>query len=94
MSDITVTRNDESSRYEATLDGRPAGSADFHPRGESIVFPHTVVDPEFEGRGVGSAIVRYSLDEARAQGHTVVPACSFYASWIERHPDYADLVAS
>lgn len=93
MSDITVTRNDETSRYEASIDGRTAGFAQFRLDGSSVVFPHTVVDPEFEGRGVGSAIVRRSLDEAREQGRTVVPACSFYASWIERHPEYADLTA-
>lgn len=92
MSDVQVTRNDDRGRYEAHLDGALAGFAEFR-RGEgTIEFPHTVTEPEFGGRGVASALARTSLDEAREQGLRVIPSCSFYAGWIEKHPDYADLV--
>jgi predicted GNAT family acetyltransferase len=57
------------------------------------VFTHTEVDAAFEGMGVASAIARTSLDAIRADGvYAVVPICPFYASWIKKHPDYADLV--
>ena len=35
----------------------------------------------------------YSLDYAREHGKKVVPACSFVATWIKRHPEYSDLQA-
>lgn len=93
MSDIQVTDNPELNRYEARVDGRLAGFAEYHLRDSSVVFTHTEVDPEFEGQGVGSTIIRTSLDEIRAAGeHDVVPVCPFYKGWIEKHPDYADLV--
>jgi predicted GNAT family acetyltransferase len=93
MSDIEVSNNTELSRYEAHVDGRLAGFAEYHLRSSSIVFTHTEVDPEFEGRGIGSTIIRTSLDEIRAAGvYDVVPICPFYKGWIEKHPDYADLV--
>ena len=95
MSDIQVTDNTEQSRYEARLDGELAGFAEYHLRGSSIVFTHTEVDPAFEGHGIGGAIVRQSLDQIRAEGvHDVVPICPFYKSWLEKHPDYQDLVHS
>jgi predicted GNAT family acetyltransferase len=38
--------------------------------------------------------VRGALDDVRAKGGSVVPKCSFVRGWIEKHPDYADLVTS
>lgn len=92
MSDVTVTKNEQMGRYEAHVDGTFAGFAEYVERGGVVVFPHTVTEPEFGGQGVASALARRSLDEAREAGHRVIPSCSFYAGWIEKHPEYADLV--
>lgn len=95
MSDspvISVLDVPERSRYEAMIDGEFAGFCDHRREGDVVILPHTVVDPAFEGRGVGSALARFALDHIRTQGLTVDPQCSFIAAWIERHPTYADLV--
>lgn len=93
--DVTVTDNRESRRYEAFLDaGVVAGFARYRLRDDAIVFTHTEVDDAFEGRGVGSALAREALDDARERGLSVVPRCPFIRSWIESHPEYADLVAA
>lgn len=90
----TITRNSERSRYEASLDGAVVGYSDYLLTGDVVVFPHTVTEPEYGGRGVASALARFSLDDVRARGGlTVLPQCSFYADWIRRHPEYADLLA-
>ena len=89
----TVTRNDELSRYEARIDGALAGFAQFQLTDELIVFTHTEVDPAFEGMGVGSALVRWALDDVRADGtRTVLPLCPFVKAFIGRHREYVDLV--
>jgi len=75
----------------ATLDGAPVGTAAYELAGGSITFTHTVVDPDVEGHGVGSTLIRYALDDARAQHLAVVPQCEFVAAFIEDHPDYQDL---
>ena len=82
-----------SRRYEALVDGRLAGFAQYRILGEEITFTHTEVQPEYEGRGVGSGLARFALDDARERELRVHPQCSFIRAWIERHPDYADLVA-
>ncbi len=93
MNEVEVHNNTELSRYEAHIDGVLAGYAEYHLRSSSIVFTHTEVLPECEGKGVAGALVRSSLDEIRAAGvYDVVPLCPFYKKWIELHPDYADLV--
>ena len=92
-SDVQLTHNEAEGRYEAHLDGELAGSA-YYELGEGrIVFTHTEVDDAFEGRGVGSALARFALDDVRARGGLrVVPRCPFIKGWIDRHPDYQDLV--
>ena len=58
-----------------------------------MVFTHTEVDPDAGQSGLGSTLVRAALDDVRSQGGSVVPQCPFVRGWIERHQDYADLVA-
>jgi predicted GNAT family acetyltransferase len=58
------------------------------------VFIHTEVDPDAGQDGLGSTLVRAALDDVRGNGGSVVARCSFVRGWIERHPDYADLVAT
>lgn len=91
-ADISVSDDGAKSRYVATLDGEPAGIAAYERSGDTIVFTHTVVDEEVEGQGIGSTLVRYALDDARAQHLTVVPQCEFVAAFIGDHPEYQDLV--
>lgn len=93
-ADIPVTRNDERSRFEAVCDGEVAGYAEYRLRDGVIEFTHTVVDDKFEGRGVGSTLVSEALDQVRAEGLEVIATCPFVKSYIERHQEYADLLAS
>lgn len=93
MTDVRVVHNPEAARYEGWLDGELAGFAEYQLTDEMIVFTHTEVDERFEGRGVGSAIARFALDDVRADGsRSVMPLCPFIKGWIARHPDYASLV--
>lgn len=96
MSDVMSTRvtdNPDRSRYEAFVDDRLAGFAEYKLREDVIIFVHTVVDDAFEGQGVGSALARGALDGAREADLRVRPHCPFIRGWIEKHPDYQDLVA-
>ena len=89
---FTVTDHPEASRYELHDGSTLAGVANYHLRPDSIIFTHTKVSDEYEGQGAGSQLAREALDDARRRGLRVVPRCPFIAGWIERHPDYADLV--
>jgi predicted GNAT family acetyltransferase len=94
MSQVETSHNPEESRYEAFLDGELAGIAVYVLQGDdAIMFTHTEVDDRFEGKGVGSALARFALDDVRGDGtRRVVPRCAFIKGWIDKHPDYADLV--
>jgi hypothetical protein len=89
---VNVTEVPDRFRYEARLDGRPAGILQYVYRDGQVVLVHTEVDEAFEGNGVGGALARYALDAARGSGRTVRVVCPFVAEWVRRHPDYLDAV--
>lgn len=89
---ITFDNNVPEHRYEAAIDGQLAGYAEYNLLTGAIMFTHTEVLPAHEGQGVGSAIARHVLDDARAKQLHVIPVCQFIAGYIRKHRDYADLV--
>jgi predicted GNAT family acetyltransferase len=92
MSDVTVTRR--VADYEITLDGAVAGHAFIELHGHTVVFTHTEIDPAYEGHGLGGQLARAALDDVRARGEHVIARCPFIKAWIEKHPDYQDLLTS
>ncbi len=86
-----ITDNPARSRYEMSVDGLVA-FVEYERRGDALVLVHTEVPQGLEGRGVGSRLARAVLDTARADGAKVVPRCEFIAGYIERYPEYRDLV--
>jgi uncharacterized protein len=89
---LVVDRRDKH-RYEVHVGDEVCGFADYRVEGEVVVLPHTVVDPACRGRGLAAILVRYALDDIVASGRKVVPACSYVAGFIKRHPDYEAAVA-
>ncbi len=88
----TVTDDSDQQAYVATVDGQTAGVAAYVRTPGLVAFTHTQVEDAYEGTGVGSALVRAALDDARGRGEQVDPQCSFVAGWIDRHEDYRDLL--
>ena len=84
----------EDSRYEIRDGERRLGLAAYQRRGDQVVFTHTEVDSDEEHSGLGGTLARAALDDVRSKGGSVVPMCSFVRGWIERHPEYCDLVAA
>ncbi len=89
---VTVADNLMESRYEARVDNALAGVSEYELTVDTIIFLHTVVAEKYEGQGVGTAIARYALDDARARGLYVRALCPFIRGWMARHPEYNDLI--
>jgi predicted GNAT family acetyltransferase len=89
----TVTNNESLERYELRADGEVLGFAAYRLRYDgAVVFTHTEIDEAHEGRGLGGRLVRGALEDVRAAGRAVVPRCPFIKGYIDRHPEFQDLV--
>jgi uncharacterized protein len=92
--EVEVVDVPEASRYELRLGGRLVGLAAYRRRADRLVLTHTEVDESCEGRGYGSRLAAAALEDARRQGLHVVPLCPFIARYIDRHPEYEDLLVA
>jgi predicted GNAT family acetyltransferase len=87
-----ITDNPARSRFEMVVDGEIA-FVEYGHDGGHLVLKHTEVPRTLAGRGIGSILVRSVLEDIRHRGLTIVPECEFVAAFIQRHPEFADLVA-
>jgi uncharacterized protein len=90
--ELTVIDRPEAQRYEAFLGDVLVGFVEYRLAGTRRLLLHTEVDPAFEGRGIGGALARHVLDEARAEKRRVTVKCPFILAWLARHPEYDEWV--
>ena len=90
---LRVADNPAELRYEVWTGDVLAGTIRYTRHADVVTLVHTEVDPAFEGRGLGNALVAGALDDLRARGKRLVPLCPFVIAYLRRHPEYADLVA-
>ncbi len=91
--ELRIEDNRERSRFEVYVGSALAGFTDYHAQPGLITLLHTEIEPAFEGRGVGTRFVAGVLDDIRGRELRVLPICPFVRAFLQRHSEYADLVA-
>ncbi|WP_348775154.1 GNAT family N-acetyltransferase [Solwaraspora sp. WMMD791] len=81
-------------RFEILIDDALAGFAAYRLAPATVTVTHTEIDPAHRGKGAGDALAHGMLTQIRERGDRVVPQCPFIAAYIDRHPEFASLVAS
>lgn len=82
----------ESDRFSIAVEGQQVGFAEFVDRDGRRIFPHTEVAPAFQGRGLATILVRQALESTRPTGLKIVPQCWMVAKFIDKNPEFADLL--
>ena len=88
---IDIINDSGNNRFIASLDNEQA-ELSYEITDGVMILPHTYVPPIFEGKGVASSLAKTALNYARSEGLKVIPLCSFISVYIERHPEYRDLL--
>ena len=81
-------------RYELRSGDEVVGLLAYRLGDGVITLVHTEVDPAHSGQGHAATLARGALDDARSRGLRVVPSCSYVASYVDKHAEYADLVGT
>lgn len=77
-------------RYQLITDDRLVGFVEYYLFAHVVIVTHTEVTVRQEG--CGSELARQALDYFRREHKQLVPVCGFFAGYIRKHPEYADLV--
>ena len=94
--EIQINQEDrgDRGRYHLLVDGAEAGELDYRMQDGKRVFVHTGVRDEYEGQGLASKLAQRVLEDARAEGLEIVAQCPYVRGYLERHPEYQDLLAA
>lgn len=88
-----VVHEESNSRFVIEVDGNEAGFAEYKNVGDDVrEFHHTVVNPDYRGQGLSKPLIMEALESTREAGYSVIPTCSAVEGFIEKNPDFQDMV--
>jgi predicted GNAT family acetyltransferase len=86
-----VRDNKSRQRFELDIEGAMA-FANYRLAQDKVIITHTETPPALRGRGIASRLVKGALEMIRADGLRVVAGCGFVVDYLEKHPEYSDIV--
>lgn len=92
--EITREEGETKGRYSAVVDGHEAEMTYSRAGASTIIIDHTGVPDALRGRGVGQALVRRGVEDARAEGRKIVPLCPYAKAQIARHSEWQDVLSA
>ena len=87
-----VGATDGSPRFELRRDGELVSYAPYRLQGAAAVVPHVETLSQYRGNGFADRLMGGMIEILRETGRTIVPICSFAATYLRDHPEHADLV--
>ena len=91
MTDSDIRDNTEAHRYELSV-GKDLAVVIYNLSGPNLMITETLVPEALEGQGIASRLARHVLEDARSRGLLILPVCPFFAAYLQKHPEHADVV--
>jgi len=87
-----VRDNKLQHRFELDVEGQLA-FANYRQTPQALIITHTETPRSLRGRGIASELVKGAMELIRADGQKVIAGCGFVIDYLNRHPEYRDLMA-
>lgn len=87
-----LINNENAKQYELEAEGLKARIEYIIAKDNVIYLTHTEVPKPLEGKGVGSSIVKLTLEDIKSNGLQLMPLCPFVAAYIKRHPEWNEIL--
>jgi len=88
-----VQHDTEEHKFYIEVKGSEAHMSYYYKDPSRVVYSHTYVPPELRGGGLAGKVVRTALEWARTQNLEVLPTCSYVVKFVQKHPEFQDIVA-
>ena len=88
----SVIHEAQAACFSLTIDGHRC-VLDYSLRDQVMTITHTGVPEALGGRGIAAQLTKFALAHAQAQHWKVIPRCSYAAVYMQRHTEYATLLA-
>ena len=89
---MEVINNVQQNRFEFHIDRRIAKII-YEIKNDKYYLVSTQVPKELSGQGIGSKLIKETLEQIENMGFKVVANCPFIQAWFKRHPEKAYLQA-
>ncbi|EMM85820.1 GNAT family N-acetyltransferase [Leptospira santarosai] len=87
-----VVHSEQEFKFYISLDGYESYLS-YKEEGDIWDLVSTYVPSELRGKGIAADLVRTALNKARSLNKKIIPSCSYVVTFLNRHPDYNDLVS-
>jgi uncharacterized protein len=91
MATSGVRDNKALSRFELDVEGGVA-FANYRLTPSAVIITHTETPRSLRGHGIASELVEGALQLIRADRLKVIAGCGFVVDYLQKHPEFADLV--
>ena len=91
MNDYTLIHNQKENRYEFHIDGITS-FIEYEKHHNVLHLTRTIVPKELAGRGIAKALCIAVMKEIEIQGLKMQPQCSYIVSFVEKYPEYQQLI--
>ena len=88
---LSVSHNQAGHCFESMVDGHRC-VIDYILRDGVMTVTHTGVPDAVGGRGIAAELTKFVLDTATQAGWKLIPACSYTAAYVRRHPEFSNLL--
>jgi predicted GNAT family acetyltransferase len=86
----TISHDASRRRFTTEVEGHRA-LLDYSLSDKVMTITHTEVPQPIGGRGIAAQLMQAALATATKEGWSIVPACSYAAAYMRRHPDAGEI---
>lgn len=91
MIDPEIRDNADRHQYELPVEDDVA-VVTYNLSSPNLMITETLVPERLEGRGIASRLAKHVLADAKARELLILPVCPFFAAYLQKHPEHADVV--
>jgi predicted GNAT family acetyltransferase len=89
---MTMVRDNKAqSRFELDVEGGVA-FANYRMTPAAVIITHTETPRALRGHGIASELIEGALALIRADGRKVIAGCGFVVDYLNKHPEYGEMV--